>query len=147
MANTQFDCIIGIDPDVDKSGIARNFPFDPEEESTLFNLDLFDTMKMLLDMKGFKLLVRLESGHAVKKSWGRRTAGALKDVGRNNEIGSQIEKFMIKYNIPYELVPPFGGSKIGHELFCKITGWDVKKRTNPETRVAGLLVYNRIKKL
>lgn len=147
MANTQFDCIIGIDPDVDKSGIAYMFPDDEDEETRLWNLDLFDTMKMLLDMKCFKLLVRLESGHAVKKSWGRRTPGALKDVGRNHEIGSQIEKFMIKYNIPYELVPPFGGSKIGHELFCKITGWDVKKRTNPETRVAGLLVYNKIKKL
>lgn len=147
MANTQFDCIIGIDPDVDKSGIARSFPFDSDEETRLWNLDLYDTMEMIRNMKCFKLLVRLESGHAIKKSWGRRTPGALKNVGANNEIGSQIEKFMIKYNIPYELVPPFGGSKIGHELFCKITGWDVKKRTNPETRVAGLLVYNKIKKL
>lgn len=140
------EVIIGIDPDVDKNGFARYFIKD--DLFQLKNLNLFETFNMLLDMhKAFNVIVLLESGHKVKKTWQRKTTGVIKDVGRNNEIGSQLEKFMIDHNIPHKTINPFGGSKVNHELFCKITGWDKKKRTNPETRVAGLLVSNYKSKL
>lgn len=138
------EIIIGIDPDVDKSGLA--YYIKPQEKLLLHQFDLQDLFETVLDvhkLRAGKVLVRLEAGHKVKKTWQRRTIGVAKDIGRNNEIGSQIEKFLIKNNIRFELVPPFGGSKVNHETFCKITGWDIKKKTNPETRVAGLLAYKK----
>lgn len=142
----KYDVIIGIDPDVDRSGYAL---FWTEGKNLILQqYPLWDVFNCLFeDAEIWNVFVRLEAGHAVKKTWQRRTAGAIKDVGRNNEIGSQIEKFLKEHNIPYELVPPFGGSKVNHDLFCKITGWDKKKKTNPETRVAGLLVHNYISNL
>src|SRR5690606_36229532 len=87
------------------------------------------------------LFVRLEAGHNVKSTWHKGGNGMAKRVGANHEIGRQIEKFMIKHGIKHELVKPLEGSRINHETFCKITGWDIKRKTNPETRVAGLLAY------
>lgn len=136
----KYDLIIGIDPDVDKSGVAF---IHTDGDFYLDQYTLWGLFKDLLLTYGIKsFIVRLECGHKIKQTWQRRTPGAIKDVGRNNEIGSQIEKFMIAHGIPHELVPPFGGSKVNHETFCKLTGWDINKKTNPETRVAGLLAFN-----
>ena len=138
---------IGIDPDVDKSGMAI-FNYE-DSQLHLYQYDLPDLFQQLLNQhfksqkNDYRLLIRLESGHKVARTWQKRTVGTIKNVGRNLEIGSQIEKFLVKYNIPYELVNPFGGSSINHEKFCKITNWDKKKLTNPEKRVAGLLAYKR----
>lgn len=134
------DLIIGIDPDTDKNGFAT---YNKKNNSLLLNqYDLTDTFFQLLSLKEYsKIFVRLESGHTLKSTWHKGGNGMAKRVGANHEIGRQIEKFLVKNDIPYELVKPFGGSKINHETFCKITGWDVVKRTNPETRVAGLLAY------
>ncbi|WP_343566304.1 hypothetical protein [Sphingobacterium sp.] len=136
---------IGIDPDVDKSGYAvYSWQIDALK---IFQYDLSDLFIQLLRQKMIcnsiksELIVRLESGHIVKKTWGRRTVGAVKDVGRNNEIGAQIERFLIKNDIKHQLVKPCGLSSYTHEMFCKITNWDIKKLTNPEKRVAGLLAY------
>ena len=136
-----YDLIIGIDPDVDKSGFAIYSHEQKELKLAQFDLsDIFFELSTITMLH--TALIRLEAGHKIKKTWQRRTVGVAKDIGRNNEIGSQIEKYLVKNNIPHELVPPFGGSQVNHDLFCKITGWDVKKRTNPETRVAGLLAFN-----
>ena len=142
----KYDFIIGIDPDVDKSGYAIGSVSD--KSIILKQYSLWDLFRELVDDNiMFNVLVRLEAGHRIKKTWQKRTPGTIKNVGRNNEIGSQIERFLIEHQIPHELVPPFGGSKVNHDLFCKITGWDKKKKTNPETRVAGLLVHNYISNL
>ncbi|WGQ15606.1 hypothetical protein [Sphingobacterium faecium] len=136
---------VGIDPDVDKSGFAIYSLSTNTLELKQYDLsDLFIQLlklKFLCESNEESLTVRLEAGHAIKKTWGRRTVGAVKDVGRNNEIGSQIEKFLLKNGFIYELIPPCGLSSYSHELFCKITKWNIKKLTNPEKRVAGLLAY------
>lgn len=135
--------IIGIDPDCDKSGVAS---WNGERlilgELTLWKL--FDFLKLKSETHmGKDLIVRLEAGHKNKKTWHKGGNGMAKRVGANNEIGRQIEKYCINHNIQFKLVAPCGLSNVNHELFCKITGWDLKVKTNPEKRVAGLLCWNK----
>lgn len=136
---------VGIDPDVDRSGYAvYSWQIDALKLEQYDLSDLFVQLlrqKMICSSINSDFVVRLESGHIVKKTWGRRTVGAVKDVGRNNEIGSQIERFLIKNKIKHELVKPCGLSSYSHDMFCKITKWNINKLTNPEKRVAGLLAY------
>ena len=84
---------IGIDPDVDKNGMAI---FNHEDSQlSLYEFDLSDLFMQLLKHKAIcqknkvELTVRLEAGHRVKRTWQARTVGTIKNVGRNNEIGAQ----------------------------------------------------------
>lgn len=141
---TAAEYVIGIDPDVDKSGVASFHV--QSKQLILGQLDLWDLLNDLckFDLNG-RILVRLEAGHIVKQTWHKGGNGMAKRVGANNEIGRQIEKFCKRFNIPYELVKPCGLSSIDHKTFCKITGWDIKELTNPEKRVAGLLAFSKHK--
>lgn len=132
--------IIGIDPDTNKSGYAT-FWSDPKTFS-LHELTLWEIFGALIDTKGLDVLVRLEAGHKDKSTWHKGGNGMAKRVGANHEIGRQIEKFCIAHYIKLQLVKPHGLSQMSHETFCKITGWDLKVKTNPEKRVAGILAYN-----
>jgi len=133
---------IGIDPDKIESGFAVYYP--ESGEMHLHQYDLFDLFtKLLWYNVRYDIFVRLEAGHKVRKFWQRRTVGVAKSVGENNNVGYQIERFMLKYKIRHELVEPFGGSNFNHEQFCNITKWNKSKLTNPEKRVAGLLAYKR----
>lgn len=137
---TEYNIIIGIDPDTNKSGYAEYFIKEKNLELCQFDLsDLFE--RLLFVSLTNKILVRLEAGHNVKSTWHTGGNGMAKRVGANHEIGRQIEKYLIKNNIKHELVNPFGGSKVNHETFCSITKWNIKNKTNPEIRVAGLLAY------
>lgn len=131
--------VIGIDPDVSKSGFSIYNRVTKNLE--LFDYDLFDLFNVLLQMKDLNILVRLEAGHLEKGVWHKGGNGAAKKVGANHEIGRQIEKFCKSNQIRYQLVKPCGFSSYDHNKFCSITGWDKKIRTNPEKRVAGLLVW------
>lgn len=73
------------------------------------------------------------------KSWHGGGKGSAYDVGRNHEIGMQIEKFCKANGINPHLMKPNGYSSMKHEDFCKITGY--KGRTNSETRVAGMFAF------
>jgi hypothetical protein len=133
------DYFIGIDPDVKASGFAVWH----KKQLELCCYDLPELFDALFDLstKG-RLKVRLEAGwHAKGLNWHKGGLGSANAVGRNHEIGRQIEKYCLKYDIPYELVKPLGYSGWKHERFCTYTKWPVKCKTNPETRVAGLLVY------
>lgn len=140
---TAEEFIIGIDPDVDKSGVASFHV--QSKQLILGQLDLWDLLNDIckFDLNG-KILVRLEAGHTVKSTWHKGGNGMAKRVGANHEIGRQIEKFCKRFSIPYTLVKPCGLSQINHATFCKITGWPIKELTNPEKRVAGLLAFNGI---
>lgn len=135
-------CAIGIDPDVDESGLAIYFKHNKQLELMQFDLYRLFMKIVQLHLK-YDVTVYLEAGHRVKKTWQRRTVGVIKDVGRNNEIGSQIEKFLKGQGIKHVLIEPKGYSSYDHDYFCKITGWDKSKRTNPEKRVAGMMAFGR----
>lgn len=131
---------IGIDPDKTDSGFAVYHK--DTAELFLFQYDLFDLFTKLLWYNiRYDVFVRLEAGHLIKKFWQRRTVGVAKSVGENNNVGYQIERFLIKHNIKHELIEPCGLSKVKHEQFVNITKY--KGRSNPETRVAGLLAFKR----
>lgn len=90
----------------------------------------------------YTVMVRLEAGWLAKgMNWHKGGYGSANKVGRNHEIGRQIEKHCIKHHIRYELVKPLGYSSYDHRMFCAYTKWPITSRTNSETRVAGMLVY------
>lgn len=136
---TNYDYIIGIDPDVDRSGFAI-WIFN--KKLRLEQHDLHDVFHTLLTLKD-NCFVRLEAGHHVKSTWHKGGNAMARKVGRNHQVGFEIEKFCKRFNIPFELVKPCGLSSIDHDKFCKITGWDPKVKTNPEKRVAGLLAFKK----
>lgn len=139
MTEIKHQYIIGIDPDVDKSGFAI-WIFN--QKLRLEQHDLHDIFHTLLSLKD-NCFVRLEAGHKDKATWHKGGNAMARKVGRNHQVGFEIENFCNRFNIPLELVKPCGLSNINHETFCKITGWDVKKLTNPEKRVAGLLAFGK----
>lgn len=136
---TRQKLFLGCDPDVYKSGLAV---WD-KKNLQLFSYDFTDLLNTILSYhQQFDIVVKLEAGWLLKGNWhkgGSKLSGNA--VGRNAEIGRQIEKFCIKHQIRYNLVKPLGYSSWKHERFCTYTKWPVNKKTNPETRVAGLLVY------
>lgn len=135
---------IGIDPDIDKSGVAVW-----NSELKTLNLDCLDFFQLtnfilLNNLDNEKLTVIIEAGHLISKSnWhnekqGVRLASKIgKNVGENHAVGKLIELFCKKNKINYKLVKPKG--KVNKELFKKITGYD--KRINQELRDAGMLVF------
>lgn len=139
------ELFIGIDPDVDKSGIAV---WDKNRFIELTCLPLWDLFACISSFDGsYKICVRIEAGWLSKGlNWHKAGGlGAANAVGRNHEIGRQLEKFCVNHSIQYELVKPQGYSSWTHDEFCLFTGWNRKIRTNSETRVAAMMVYGCVK--
>lgn len=135
---------IGIDPDVDKSGVAM---WDGKD-LILMNLSFWELFDFLHGSKftpDIPVKVRLEAGWLNQKiNWHNEKAGvrvAAKigaRTGANHEVGRKIVEMCNYLKIPCELCVP-KSSKVNKELFRKITGYT--RATNPETRDAGMLVY------
>lgn len=136
------DYYIGIDPDVLASGFAL-WNSQTKAYEQLKCLSLWDMFAALDELNNrLSVMVRLEAGWKAKGlNWHRGGTGSANDVGRNHEIGRQIEKYCQCRQVPYELVKPLGYSSFDHERFCAYTNWPKTVRTNSETRVAGMLVY------
>jgi hypothetical protein len=143
-SSTKADIYIGIDPDVQASGLAV---WDSKEKvivalSTYTLPEVFEILENYNSNN--RIMVRLEAGWLIKGNWhrgGSKLSGNA--VGRNHEIGRQIEKYCITIGIPHQLVKPPGYSSYTHQVFCAITRWPIKVSTNTETRVAALLVYGQ----
>lgn len=141
-----YDIIIGIDPDVDKSGWAC---YDVKREiMMLTTYKLVDIIIFLhesfLLRKWGKIYVVIEAGWLNKSNWhyNENTSKAAAAqigarTGANWEIGKQIEKACIHYGIEYKLVKPTR-SKVKAEAFNKL--FDYKGRTNQEQRDAAMLI-------
>ena len=139
-----YDIYIGIDPDVDRNGVAilftvnRNFHL----EGMKF-WELIGVMQENID-EGRTFFVRLEAGWLLPKSnWhgasskfaGERIA---KNVGANHQVGKLIEAWLVKNNVPYELVKPKG--KVSAEYFLSLTGIKTKKSEQDKRDAAMLLI-------
>lgn len=131
--------IIAIDCDVTKSGYAEC----DNEGLRLFNYtlwEIFDELEQYINDDS--VMVIIEAGWLQKnRSYHGGGKGSAYDVGRNSEIGRQIEKYCIAFGIKHQLVKPVGYSGYTHEKFCLVTGYN-GGRTNGETRVAGLFAYH-----
>lgn len=136
---------IGIDPDVDKSGVA----FWSNGQLRLYNMKFFELMDAMADVQGtsIDIFVRLEAGWLNEKSnWhneksGVRVAAKIgKNTGANHQAGKLIEEMLQYLNIPYELVRPTQ-NKVKADYFMKLTKY--LKRTNQEQRDAAMLVFGK----
>lgn len=142
--NSELSFIMGIDPDIDKSGVAFGMG---GKVVRLECMDLFELYDFFLENRSVIKKVYLEASWLIKKSnWhedkNRNSLTRQKnayDVGRNHSVGQQIEKALQRLNINYIAIKPYA-SKKNHEEFCRMTKWPVSVRTNQEKRDAGMLI-------
>jgi hypothetical protein len=150
----KYDIIIGIDPDVNKSGVA-------ELMSKFKMLDLSNlTFSLLLDYLRFmktsterhhkSLVVVVEAGwknsisnyHSAPSRAGQRIA---KNVGANHEVGRKVVEMCQHYGIEVVEQIPLKkcwrgkDGKITHEELAAFTG--IMGKTNQESRDAALLAW------
>jgi hypothetical protein len=134
---------IGIDPDVDNSGIAC---WDKTTKSFDYikNMSFWDIIEEF-EAWNINIEVVIEAGWLIKKSnWhghslqnksvGERIA---KNVGSNHQVGKLLNEYCLKKGIKVTLVKPKG--KINAKTFKNITNY--KERTNQDKRDAAMLVY------
>ncbi|MDR1122042.1 MAG: hypothetical protein LBM08_14145 [Dysgonamonadaceae bacterium] len=138
------DLIIGIDPDLERSGVAIWIA-----SGKIFDLrnlsfwQLFDFMRAHADRIR---VVRVEAGWLNKKSNFHSRAGQTKtegeaiarNVGENHAIAKIICQMCVYLQLQYEEVQQ-KAHKLDRDTFRVITGY--KGRTNQETRDAAMLVY------
>ena len=133
--------IIGIDPDLIKSGVAII-----TDKMTLHNLTFPQLMQLFSDNKEQIKKVVIEAGwlnaksnfharYGQSKSAGERIA---KNVGENHATGKLIAEMAEYYGLNVVLVKPTK-KKYTAEEFNRLTGW--VGRSNQEQRDAGALVY------
>jgi hypothetical protein len=136
---------IGIDPDIEKSGVAV---YDTEDNS--LELRTLPFWELIEELESYLIPIHVvvEAGHLIKKSnWhsnkhqsknvGERIA---KNVGTNHAVGILLEQYLKKHDISHELTLPKG--KVKAEYFKAIWG---NVKSNQETRDAAMLLvkYNR----
>ncbi|KAA5532679.1 hypothetical protein F0919_18025 [Taibaiella lutea] len=147
--------IIGIDPDVDASGVATINQVTNELELTC--LKFFELYKYLTEHKDNIKLVVIEAGWLNKGNWHkiRGTANINAKIGErtgaNFEVAKKISEMCDHLKVPFKEIKPLlkvwkgPDRKITAQEFEKQTG--LKGRTNQEMRDAGLiaLAYRKMK--
>ena len=156
------ECVIGIDPDVEKSGCAYlEVATRRLEISSLSFPDLLDYLRYVkrqaeVAQKNFRVII--EAGWLNKAHWhlmpkDTKAVAAAKGnhAGRNHETGRKIAEMCDHWQIPFELVKPLalkvGGvnlwqgkdGKITHEELATFTG--IMGKTNQEGRDAALIAW------
>lgn len=137
--------IIGIDPDIDKSGVAVK----EDGEYTLYSLSFWDLFEFLSQCR--PKLVVIEGGWLNAKSnfrFAKSTSIASrmgKNVGENHSVGKKIVEMCKYLEIDHKVVKPL--QKVWKGKDGKITHSEVvkhfkinKKKTNQEERDALLLI-------
>jgi hypothetical protein len=139
MGNT----LIGIDPDVSKSGVCL---YNSKTNFTLLKLSYFELFDLLKNTKG-NTKVYIEAGWLNKSNWHKVSSGSSAinaniglRTGANHEAGRKIVEMCEYLKLEYLLIKPTR-SKINSDTFNKITGF--KKRTNQEVRDAAMLVFGK----
>lgn len=137
--------LIGIDPDVDKSGFARI----EGNQLKLDNLSFFDLYEELKSYKelGVNPVVYVECGFLNKSNFHKKAgmSAALnakigERTGANFETAKKIVEMCEYLKMPYVKIQP-KASKITNDYFKKITG--INTRTNQEQRDAMMLIWGR----
>jgi len=136
---------IGIDPDVERSGVAE---WDGSK-LTLHTMTLIELFDFLSENKTNDIQIYIECGWLIKKTNWKRSGKSIgvneriaERTGANHEIGKQIIKFCEFHNIEFFKIKPSGlGKRYNSKQFQKLTGYD--KQTNEEKRDAAFLVWKR----
>ena len=150
------DIIIGIDPDVEQSGVARlDVTARKSWADTLPFPMLVEYVRTVHRQNAGKVTVVVEASWHKTHNWhlsryDRPGVAAKKgyDEGRNHEAGRKLVEVLQYYGIEVEEQPPLRkiwqgpDRKITHTEITAITKWE-KKRSNQEERDAMLLAWNR----
>jgi hypothetical protein len=141
--------LIGIDPDLLKSGFCCMIDGKLSELSTLSFFAMIEKIKTAADAANVtngSIVVYIEAGwlnakknyHGAKNTSVAARIGA--NVGENHAVGKLLEQAMKFYAIPYQLIKPTTAKWDAH-LFKQITG--LNERTNQEERDALKLIWCR----
>jgi hypothetical protein len=141
---------VGIDPDVEKSGVAFYEPSSGKLElSNLPFFALFDYLSFVKKQETEDVIcvVVIEAGWLNKSNWHKVNNGSSslnskigERTGANFEVGKKIVEMCEYLKLEHKLVKPTK-TKLNHVTFAKITG--IIDRTNQEQRDAGMLVFGR----
>jgi len=146
---------IGIDPDVEKNGVATWY----NNEIIVYNMTFFELFDFLYRMKNkpyegypdVPITVAIEAGWENKKTnWqyegaNRRIANKVSSrIGANHETGKKIVEMCKYLKVSYILCVP-SKTKMKQTQFAMLTKY--KKRTNQEQRDAAMLVFARSNKI
>jgi len=136
--------LIGIDPDVTKSGVA----FKTKKEIRLSNLHFFELFEALARLRKEndkdKIQVFVECGFLNKGNWhktnGSNSVNAQigQRTGANHEVAKKIVEMCDYLDIESIPVKPTK-SKVNADFFRQIT--KIEKRTNQEQRDALMLIW------
>jgi len=150
------DYVIGIDPDVDRNGVAL---LDCNSRtltvSTLTFPDLLDYLlyqKRQSEVQGRNVIVAVEAGWMNQGNWhlrnhDSRNVAVAKGVhqGRNEQVSRIIGQMCERYELRYEFIKPLRkcwqgeNGKITHDELSYFTG--ITGRTNQEGRDAALIAW------
>ena len=150
--------IVGIDPDVDGSGVGVVDLVEKRVKKDILRLpELVDYLRTIPEVKVYVEAGWMNRSNFHLKNKGQYHASKIgADVGRNHEVSYIIGEFCEFYNIPYQFIKPLPKrwkgkeGKITHEELMSIiegSGLQMEKcRTNQETRDALLiaLAYSNI---
>lgn len=150
------DAVIGIDPDVTKSGVAflevstRKLEVSALDFASL--LDYLQSVRRESATAGLRVVVAVEAGWLNTAHWhvgdgdSRRTAAAKGNAaGRNHETGRKIVELCRHYGLevveqrPLKKMWSGRDGKITHEELAAFTG--LMGRTNQEGRDAALIAW------
>jgi hypothetical protein len=156
--------LIGIDPDVDRSGIAV-WNTTESRLSGIEAIPFWDLVTILANRKlecskdNYKIVI--EAGWLNKKAnWHSKGMGEGVSsrigsyIGANHQVGKLIEQYCIKYELPYELAAPKANNifktknlKHNRELFEKTTNVKLTglAKYHQEMIDAAMLIFGRKK--
>jgi hypothetical protein len=138
--------LIGIDPDVQKSGVAI---WEGKKLVSLHSLPLADLVRFLQSNPSDMIII--EAGWMNGGNWhiapgmpAKKVAAMGADVGANHQICKDIGQICAALNLPYKFKQPSKNNlwKTNAKLFQQITRWT--GQSNPETRDAAMIAYSEI---
>lgn len=149
--------VIGIDPDVEKNGVAVVEKETRQMECAALSFaDLLDYLQWVAKRSvqvGASVKVYIEAGWLNRGNWhlqhgDTKSVVAAKGLsqGRNEQVSKLLGEMCASYGLPYAFIKPFRkcwsgtNRKITHNELCAITGM-VYGRTNQEMRDAALIAW------
>lgn len=148
-----YDIIIGIDPDVEASGVATLIRRTKKIDATTMKLPALVDYLRRVRYPTLTVAVVVEASwttahnfHSLPSDSKAVAAKKGYHVGRNHQIGIDIADIARHFSLDVRLQPPLRkiwkgkDRKITHEEICAITGYTAK-RSNQEERDAMLLAW------
>lgn len=150
--------IIGVDPDVERSGVARLDMDGGSPSLSLRSMEFGELARFLLSLRdeaargGFPVAVVVEAGWLNRGNWhlrwsdtGRLACAKGYQVGRNHEAGRKTAElcrglgFLVVEQRPLRKLWSGKDKKITAAEFRMVTGYD--RRSTQDARDAGLLAW------